>query len=406
MMLGENFKLISVSDNLKLLNGVVSIEKDYLNYFGKEFSIDYEHLYRRQFDDRLCRLCSSLHFQLVESLKILNDSINGGKHFWADPSRDLIKAISLSKRLINNLKNSGENVNIVRYYDDVFKKCDNFLSISGGSSVPNDMVEVEVYYELPIFEVSDIVQLSNNFSKKFQLQPIGSGSYATVFKYFDESYNKIFALKRANKSIMPKDLDRFYLEFDTMKKLSSPYVLEVYSIDKSKNEYTMEYADTTIFKYITNNNQKLTFKERQALCYQIIRGFEYLTEKNILHRDISPNNVLIKKYEDTNVIKIADLGNVKLSDSILTSLDTEIRGAFNDYSGLQRIGYSNYNFYFEGFALSKLLYFVLTGRYKDFTKFDYQGLEEFINKGTDPDWSQRFNNIHELKRAFSHIKLK
>lgn len=204
MMLGENFKLISVSDNLKLLNGVVSIEKDYLNYFGKEFSIDYEHLYRRQFDDRLCRLCSSLHFQLVESLKILNDSINGGKHFWANPSRDLIKAISLSKRLINNLKNSGENVNIVKYYDDVFKKCDNFLSISGGSSVPNDMVEVEVYYELPIFEVSDIVQLSNNFSKKFQLQPIGSGSYATVFKYFDESYNKIFALKRANKSIMPK----------------------------------------------------------------------------------------------------------------------------------------------------------------------------------------------------------
>lgn len=115
---------------------------------------------------------------------------------------------------------------------------------------------------------------------------------------------------------------------------------------------------------------------------------------------------MIKEYEDVKIIKIADLGNVKLSDSILTSLDTEIRGAFNDYSGLQRVGYSNYNFYFEGFALSKLLYFVLTGRYRNFTKFEFSNLEEFVNKGTNPDLYQRFNNIHELKNAFSQIKPK
>ena len=98
------------------------------------------------------------------------------------------------------------------------------------------------------------------------------------------------------------------------------------------------------------------------------------------------------------------MGNVKLSNSMLTSLDTEIRGAFNDYSGLQRVGFSNYNFHFEGFALSKLLYFVLTGRYKDFTKFEYCNLEEFINKGTNPNLNQRFSDINELKRAFSKIK--
>ena len=113
---------------------------------------------------------------------------------------------------------------------------------------------------------------------------------------------------------------------------------------------------------------------------------------------------MIKEYEDLKIIKIADFGNVKLSDSLLTSLDTEIRGAFNDYSGLQRVGFSNYNFHFEGFALSKLLYFVLTGRYKDFTKFEYSNLEEFINKGTNPNLNQRFRDINELKRAFLKIR--
>lgn len=396
--------MISVNSNVKLLNSVVSIERDYTSYFGKEFAIDYEHLYKDKFDDRLNQLCSSLHHQLTEALRLLNDSISGGKHFWAEPSRDLIKAISLSNRFVKILKNSGENVNIVEYYDNVFKICNDFLSSSGGSSVPDEMSEIEIYYELPIFEVSDVIQLPNNSLHKFQLKPVGNGSYATVFSYFDENYNKTFALKRASKIISSKDLDRFYLEFYTMKKLNSPYVLEVYSIDKTKNEYIMEYANTTLFKYITTHNQKLTFDERKSICHQIIKGFEYLSEKEILHRDISPNNILIKEYDDVKIIKIADLGNVKLSDSMLTSLDTEIRGAFNDYTGLQRVGYSNYSFYFEGFALSKLLYFVLTGRYRDFTKFEYSNLEEFINKGTNQDLKQRFNNIHELKNAFSHIK--
>ena len=99
--------MISVNHNAKLLNAIVSIERDYIGYFGKEFAIDYEHLYKERFDYRLSQLCSSLHYQLVEALRILNDSINGGRHFWANPSRDLIKAISLSNRFVNNLKNSG-----------------------------------------------------------------------------------------------------------------------------------------------------------------------------------------------------------------------------------------------------------------------------------------------------------
>ncbi|CAD0164802.1 hypothetical protein [Streptococcus thermophilus] len=113
--------MISVNNNAKLLNSIVSIERDYLNYFGKEFAIDYEHLYKDSFDDRLSQLCSTIHHQLVKGLRILNDSINGGRHFWAEPSRDLIQSISLSNRFVNILKNAGENVSIVEYYDKIFK---------------------------------------------------------------------------------------------------------------------------------------------------------------------------------------------------------------------------------------------------------------------------------------------
>ncbi|GAB6717380.1 hypothetical protein BOVMAS07_13810 [Streptococcus uberis] len=398
--------MITVVGNMELLNAITGIEIDFKEDFPGGLTNKYQHIYKDKFDQRLCILLSSLHNCFVEVLTIMNKSINGNKYFWADPSRDLLKIINLSNRLVDNINKMGDIVSITTYYDEVIQKCNSFLRKSGGSTVPEDMREIIIYYELPIFEVSDIISLPSNFSKKFNLKPIGNGSYATVYSYFDENYNKQFALKRAKATITSKDLDRFYLEFEMMKKLNSPYFIEVYSIDKQKNEYIMEYADISLYDYIKSKNQKLTFEERKSLCHQIIKGFEYLHEKEMFHRDVSPKNVLIKEYDDVKIIKIADLGNVKLNDSVLTALDTEIRGFFNDSTGLQRVGFSKYDFNFEGFALCRLIYFVLTGRHSDFSKFEYNNLKEFIDKGTNPDFSIRFKNIQELKQWFIRIKPK
>ena len=309
----------------------------------------------------------------------------------------------MSFKFVNSLKNSGENIYIDEYYDEIFKKCRTFLSSSGGSTVPSDMEVINIYYDIPIFIAGDFIEISNQSSYKTQLKEIGKGSYAKVFRFFDENYNKYFALKRANKDISPKDLERFLLEFKVMRELNSPYILEVYSMNEDRNEYIMEYADYTLFDFIQKNNQKLTFEERRNLCFQVIKGFEYLSEKKIFHRDISPKNILIKEYENVRIIKISDFGIVKINDSILTSDNTEIRGSFNDYTGLQRIGFKNYNFYYEGFAICKLLYFILTGKYKSINKFDYSNLKEFMDKGINPIDSKRFENITELKEYFYTI---
>lgn len=395
--------MINIGNNAKLLNAYHNIERDYLQYFQREFEIDYEHIYKDMFDENLSLLCSALHYRIIENLRLLNDSINRGKHFWAAPSRDLINVINLSFKFVNSLKNSGENIYINEYYDEILNKCRTFLSSSGGSTVPSDMEVIDIYYAIPIFIAGDFVEISNQSSYKTQLKEIGKGSYAKVFRFFDGNYNKYFALKRANKDISPKDLERFLLEFKVMRELNSPYILEVYSMNEDRNEYIMEYADYTLFDFIQKNNQKLTFEERRNLCFQVIKGFEYLSEKKIFHRDISPKNILIKEYENVRIIKISDFGIVKINDSILTSDNTEIRGSFNDYTGLQRIGFKNYNFYYEGFAICKLLYFILTGKYKSINKFDYSNLKEFMDKGINPIDSKRFENITELKECFYTI---
>ena len=78
--------------------------------------------------------------------------------------------------------------------------------------------------------------------------------------YVDPDYDIKFAVKRAKKDLDERDLQRFKQEFEVLKKLSFPYVVEVYRHDEAHNEYRLEYCDTTL-------RDPPRYKEREAgLC--------------------------------------------------------------------------------------------------------------------------------------------
>lgn len=81
----------------------------------------------------------------------------------------------------------------------------------------------------------------------------------------------------------------------------------------------MEYMDFTLEKYIEKNNANLSYLQRKNIVKQILRAFDYIHKKGRLHRDISPKNILIKNYDDTLVVKIADFGLLPTLTSIVNS---------------------------------------------------------------------------------------
>ncbi len=89
-----------------------------------------------------------------------------------------------------------------------------------------------------------------NILRSCTLTLIGSGSYANVYKYYDDFYQCHFALKRLNKAANDKEFIRFVKEYEIMRSVNNPYILKVYSMDEQKKEYIMEYADFTLEKYI------------------------------------------------------------------------------------------------------------------------------------------------------------
>lgn len=82
------------------------------------------------------------------------------------------------------------------------------------------------------------------------LKFVGEGSYAKVFIYKDPNYHIHVALKRAKPELDNKELKRFRQEFDVLKSLHSPYIVQVCAYSESDNSYIMEYMDESIYKFI------------------------------------------------------------------------------------------------------------------------------------------------------------
>lgn len=368
----------------------------------------YEPLYEDIANENLRELFTKLHSNITESFKSMNERLPtnvSGAHFWAEPSRTLLRCINIVDDLYYSLKDTEYAFKVDEYYIAVFEQCNTFLSSSGGSAIPKGMEKIQLYYKKKIFYLDQTIQVKSpqTNNARYTLKIHGEGSYALVFKYKDESYNTWFIVKRAKDNLTDKELERFKREFNTLKNLKSPYVIEVYNYDDEVNQYIMEYMDYTLADYVAKNNQILTFEERRRLVFQSLRGFEYIHSKGLLHRDISPNNILLKEFDDgTIIVKIADFGLVKREFSELTSVHTEFKGSFND-PVLQHIGFYNYEIKHEVYALTYLTYFIFTGR-RTIRDTGNVLLDDLVKKGMNSDLSKRYKDISEFREDVMRIR--
>lgn len=137
----------------------------------------------------------------------------------------------------------------------------------------------------------------------FYLQPIGNGSFSTIYKGYRVSDRTPVAIKKITKIIDKKYINS---EINVMKGLNSPYILKLYEVIHKKNYLylVLEYCNQgDLSKYIKTKNKQYNSK----YIYQIIQGLQYLHKSKIIHRDIKPHNILLKN----NTIKISDFGFAK-----------------------------------------------------------------------------------------------
>ncbi|WP_324653660.1 protein kinase family protein [Georgenia sp. H159] len=358
-------------------------------YEGVPSSRAFDRLYD---DPEWGHMCAVLHERLNEHFTAINGRAETTRHYWAEPSRDLLSLIRDIRNDLHTLKRAGVDVELADAYEDALERCRPWLSPSGGSTVPEDFEPIEVIaYEPVLTHASKTVNLKKR-QETVELRMVGSGSYAHVYSYVDPDYGIKFAVKRAKKDLDERDLARFKQEFEILRRLSFPYVVEVYRYDEARNEYRMEYCDTTLRDYIAKKNATISFAVRKRIALQFLYGINYLHHEDLLHRDISLQNVLLKVFGSGAVlVKLSDFGLVKDKASEFTRTQTEMKGTIRD----PMLGsFKDYAVVNEIYAIGHVLAYIFKGRESLPPATDEIG--RIIHKCALNDLDRRYQAVAEL----------
>ncbi|XP_067625468.1 testis-specific serine/threonine-protein kinase 3 isoform X2 [Eurosta solidaginis] len=138
---------------------------------------------------------------------------------------------------------------------------------------------------------------------------IGSGNYAKVKIGYSEEYGKRVAVKIISKVKAPAEYTQKFLprEIEAVKGLQHENLIAYYqSIETSHRVYLiMQLAENgTLLDYV---REKKFLEETQArsLFTQLISAVEYIHSKNVVHRDIKCENLLL---DENYTLKLIDFG--------------------------------------------------------------------------------------------------
>ncbi|QQQ80153.1 protein kinase family protein [Saccharothrix sp. 6-C] len=311
-------------------------------------------------DSNLAPVFASFHQRLNYLLDFMNQKKRVNGHYNADESRQLLDLIVELEEVQATLRRVGVEFWISPVYQLALDRCKKFLTRSGGSSIPDDFGPIAVERYDQVFASVDEVVRPKPSQRQYPLQLVGEGSYAIVHKYLDEERGVYIAVKRARKGLLPKDLKRFRAEYDLLRNLSFPYIVQAYAYDDLNNSYTMEYCDATLASFISRHNARLSFGVRKRIALQFLYGVNYLHFKGILHRDISRRNILVKQYEFPAVmVKLSDFGLHKEIGSGLTATGSSMKGTIIDPT-LDH--FKDFDTLAEIYAIGSVLSFIFSGR--------------------------------------------
>ncbi|XP_019123359.1 MAP/microtubule affinity-regulating kinase 4 isoform X3 [Larimichthys crocea] len=140
------------------------------------------------------------------------------------------------------------------------------------------------------------------------LKTIGKGNFAKVKLARHILTGKEVAIKIIDKTqLNPTSLQKLFREVRIMKGLNHPNIVQLFEvIETDKTLYLiMEYASGgEVFDYLVSHG-RMKEVEARAKFRQIVSAVHYCHTKNIVHRDLKAENLLLDA--DAN-IKIADFG--------------------------------------------------------------------------------------------------
>ena len=174
-----------------------------------------------------------------------------------------------------------------------------------------------------------MAQTINQIANRYEIiSLVGQGGMADVYKAQDTILNRIVAIKilRQKLSEDPMTLVRFQREASAASRLSHPNVVDIYDVGEYNGMHyiVMEFIRGRTLKELISLRGPLSVDEAVHIMRQLTSAIAHAHEHNIIHRDIKPQNILVK---DDGTIKITDFGIAVANDAVQLTLNNAVMGS-------------------------------------------------------------------------------
>lgn len=142
------------------------------------------------------------------------------------------------------------------------------------------------------------------------LRLLGEGGMGKVYLARHTGMNRLCALKMLPKEATQRSsVTRFRTEAQVLANLDHPHIVKVNNFDSANGEFflDMEYVDGGDLQQRIESRGRngLPPDEVKVIMTQVLDALVYAHERNVIHRDLKPGNLLLKKNGD---LKISDFG--------------------------------------------------------------------------------------------------
>ena len=317
------------SKNLKMMN--------FSNDELKEEKIK-KYIYKKNFNSNKNNNIKSMYNIKNNHLSNININLNVNVNINNNQKEKLLKSMSSYNFIQKNSNLLKENKNMQSYS----KRLKN--------------ISIDLSKNIPISSLSEFDIDDYNIVKS-----IGEGTFGKIFEVEDR-YHRHFAMKKLMCNSI-KEIEILKKEYEYLYNFENLNIdlVKIYGIETKKLDRTtfvmyvlMELAKTDWEKEIIKRkktNNYYSEKELIIILKNLVRTLSQLQQKNISHRDIKPQNILICENDR---LKISDFGEAK--ENIENYNDTRkqtIRGTelymspalFKSLKQKRKTKYTNHNTY-------------------------------------------------------------
>lgn len=207
---------------------------------------------------------------------------------------------------------------------------------------------------------------------------LGAGSFATVWLGQDDELDVPVAVKVLADNWAANDdvRRRFLTEARIMRRIQDRRIVQVYDVgtlDDGRPYFVMDFIDGGSLEDV--RKKRVEAVEALRLCAEAARALQVLHEHHIIHRDVTPGNLLIG-HETSGAprVLIADLGVAK---SMADDAGATMTAGTPSYMAVeQATGVGTLDHRADVYSLTALTYAILTGR----PPYKVTGLADIVNR--------------------------